>query len=132
MVTVEVDLAEASGRPHGGNRADLAVTAMEIEQVTEVDVRQAVAVGQKEIVPFDIAFDALDPATGHGVESGLGERHVPVFLGKPAVERQLLRSAQVTAKIGVGQVVIEEIALDRPALVAEAQDEILEAEMGVA
>ena len=48
LVAVEADAAEAGRRPHRGDRRQLAVRLVEVEQLGDVDVGDAVAVGQQE------------------------------------------------------------------------------------
>ena len=100
---------------------------MKGDKLAHIHIRHAVAIGQEKILFLDVPLNAFHPAAGHGVEPGLGEGHVPVFFCDRTVQRQFGRGAQTETEIGTGQVVIEEVALDHPALVAEAQDEVLEA-----
>ena len=53
---------------------------VERDQLPDVDVGDAVAVGQQEqVLGLDVAADRRDASAGHGVLAGLGERDVPVF-----------------------------------------------------
>src|SRR5207249_8184746 len=52
-------LPEARGRAHRGHGGDSSVAAMELDEPSEIDVGNAVAVGeQEEIVILDIGADA--------------------------------------------------------------------------
>src|SRR5947207_7735590 len=99
---------------------------MKIDELADIDVRDAVAVGQQEVLAADVALDAFDPATGHGLQTSLRKSHMPVLFRKAAVQRQLGGGAKLTAKIAVREMVIEEVAFDRPTLIAQAEHEVLE------
>ena len=59
---------------HAGDRADAAVGAVEVDERADVDVAQAVAVGEDEGVGVDVVADAVEPAPGARVQPGLGQR----------------------------------------------------------
>ena len=48
LVAVELEVTEARRRPDGGDRRELPVRAVELEQRVEIDVRDAVTPGQHE------------------------------------------------------------------------------------
>src|SRR5207247_1573038 len=72
LPAVNLDLAEPPRRPYRRYRTDPTVLAMETEQVVDVNIAHAVAVGEHERLTLDVALDALDAATGHGVDARLG------------------------------------------------------------
>src|SRR5262249_14995651 len=57
---------------------------------------------------------------------------VPVLTAGRGVDACLFGGAKADAEVGAGEVVVEEVALDDPALVAQAHDEVGEAVPGVA
>ena len=66
--------SEARDGRHGSDRREAAVLAMKVEQAADVDVAKPVAIGkQKRVVVLEIAGYALQAATGHGFEAGVGE-----------------------------------------------------------
>src|SRR5207253_8090040 len=69
---------------------------------------------------------------GHGVEPGFGQGDVPVLGVAGAADGRLRRATQAQAEVGAGEVVIEEVALDDPALVTQAEDEVGETVLGEA
>ena len=54
-VAVELEVAEARGRPDGGHGREPAVRAVELEQRVEVDVGSAVAPGEHEGLVAEVA-----------------------------------------------------------------------------
>src|SRR5262249_54426129 len=121
---IELDLAEAARRAHRGDGGRLAVTSMKREQMVQVYVGQTVAVGQEKCVALDVFLDALEAAAGHRVQPGFRERDVPVFGHALPVDLKRIVLAERQRYVGLSQMVFEEKALDRPALVAQAQDEV--------
>src|SRR5262249_15172846 len=129
---VQFDLAEAARRPHGRDGAGLAVAEVELDQAADVEVADAVAVGEQEVAALEVAAGALDAGAGHGGEAGLGEGDVPVLDDAGVVDGEGLGGAEVEADVGVQAGVVEEVLLDDPALVAHAEDEVVKAVAGVA
>ena len=74
------------------------MAAVEGDQGVDVDVRQAVAVGDAEqVVVVEVAAHALDAGAGHGVEAGVDERDAPV-LAPPAGGTRPAPAARSTVK----------------------------------
>src|SRR5262249_34963319 len=127
---VLLDLTAAACRLYRGDRAELALTEMKIDQGADIEVGDAIAVGQQEVATLDVLLDALDAGAGHGVEAGLGQGEVPV-LNAGIMQGQRLRRVQVETDVGVNLSLIEEELLDAPAVVPKAEDDLLEAGAGV-
>ena len=73
--------AKARDRRDGGDGRDLAVLFVKVDETGNVDVAEAVAVGQEECVVIGyIARDALQAAARHGFEAGVGERDGEILL----------------------------------------------------
>src|SRR5579859_2943313 len=104
---------------------------MELDQAIDVDVGDAVAVRAQEGVAVDVSFDALDPASGHRVGAGVGQRHAIVLLAVLIVIGDLMRPPQRDGEIALHRFVVEEVVLDHVASIAEAKHEILEIVMRV-
>ena len=127
----DLQFAEPSRRLHRRHRGDLAVRMVERYQFVHIDVGNSVAVGEEERVAVDVFLDAFDAAAGHGVEASLGQGDAPGF-GAGTVDREGVRLAELHCQIGPGEVIVQEIAFDAPALIAQAKDEIGEAVFGIA
>ena len=82
--TVQLDRAEAAGRLHGGDGGERTLLAVVVDQRRDVDVGEAVAVGEAEGLVADVAQHALETSAGHRVLAGVHERHLP-RLGARAV-----------------------------------------------
>ena len=124
---VDPHLAVARGRVDAGDRGDPPLGPVEIEQGVDVDVAHRVAVGEAE---------------GRGVEVALAPdtRRAPVPVSAPVsaqVTRQLSLPTSLWKRSGwppsmaivksaVHLLVAQEVLLDLPTLVAEAEDEALE------
>ena len=94
------------------------------EQVTEVDVGKAVAVGHHEAFVADVALDALDASGGEGVIAGVGDRHDPVGFEVGIVDLEAGAVTKGDGEVGVQGGVVEEVGLDLLTLVAGADDEL--------
>ena len=117
---------------NAGDRGDPPLGAMESEQGVEIDRTDGVAVGEAEVLCIDVALYELQPAAGAAVGAGFGAGHLPVLLADLVVEAHLRRVAlHRDREIAPHLVVAQEILLDDPALVAQADHEIVDAVVGV-
>ena len=121
-ITVEREPAEPGRGPHRRDRRNPSVLTMEGEQVVEVQVGDAVAVGQHERSARQPGLQPVDAAAGHRVGAGIHQvefpglavRAVAIDRPCPGVERHAARERGV----------IEEIPLDHIAPVAERDEEL--------
>src|SRR6266508_2745759 len=132
-LVVKFQQAEVRARVDGGERGDAPVRTMELQQRMQIDVGQPVAVRHAErLVVADVSFDAFDAASGVGVEAGVGKCDAPVFADRTALAQLIItRLAHLQREIGVEPVVFEEVAFDRVAEIAQAENEIVQPVMGV-
>jgi len=107
------------------------VAAVEVHQVADVDIADAIAVRAQEDVIADVPLHPLDPAPGHRLRAGVSQRHVKVLLKVLAVVRDLVAGTKGDGEVTLHRLVIEEVLLDHVASVAKAEHEVLEAVMGV-
>ncbi|MNT22483.1 hypothetical protein D3C72_1578660 [compost metagenome] len=101
---------------------------MKVGQRLDVDVGNAVAIGQAERVAQMIG-DAPQPPAGHRFRSGIDKRHAPGF-GLVRMEQRVTR-CHVVGDVRRMQDVVGEIFLDHIAAIAKADHEIGEAVMAV-
>ena len=99
---------------------------MELEQSIEIHITYTVTVGHHKALVSDIFLYALYPASGHGIESGIYNTHLPV-LGIIVVYSHGI-GRQIEGHIGVMQKIIREILLDNILLIARTDYEFVEAE----
>ena len=129
LITVQFQRAETSLGGDGGHRGQLAAATMEVEQGTQVDVGQAVAVGEKEgLLVGKEVLDAGEAAAGHRLFAGVDEGDAPGL-------RMLLMHlhavvAHVEGDVGGVQEIVGEVLLDDVPLVAQADDEVGDAVAG--
>ena len=127
VVLAQGQFAESPRRMHGGNGADFLRGLVLPDDGGDVDVADAVAVGEKKgVVIAEVFLDLADAGGGHGLLAGVGEGDGPVFLAMVRVKFHGGLGAE--AQRGVARVpqVIAEVVLDHLALVAQAEDEVLE------
>ena len=105
--------------------------AMETDEILDVYVTEAIAVGQQEGVAPNVLLDAPDATAGHGVEAGLREGDAPVFAGSRVVDLDRFRFAESEGEVRPGKMMVEKPAFDGPAFVTQANDEVCEAVVGV-
>ena len=129
LVLVDLQGAEAPERLHGRDRGQLAVRPVEVEQLRDVHVGDAVAVGQHERVVAHVLPHPLDPAAGLRLGAGVDQRHAP-RLGGVLVDHHGV-VAHVEGHVGHVQEVVGEVLLDDVALVAQADHEVAEAVVAV-
>ena len=65
-VAAEGKLAKTTDRVDSGQGRDAAAGAVELQQITDVDVRHAVSIGQQEVlIVTDVLLDPRQSAAGH-------------------------------------------------------------------
>src|ERR1043165_9467883 len=119
------DRAEPAGRLDRGHRRPAAFAAMEGDQLGDVDVADAVAVGEAEGAVLEEPAHPPQPPAGHRALPGVHQGDPPgLDLGGTDVH---LVPAEVEGDIRAAQPVIGEVFLDQHPLVAAADDEIRDA-----
>src|SRR5208283_4665178 len=94
-------------------------------QSADVDIGNAVAVSDHEGLPVEEGAKAADAATGVGQQAGVDQVNDPVltFL----VVNLNIAAGHIDGHAAVEVIIVEEIALDHIALVAEGNVELAEA-----
>src|SRR3712207_1306949 len=80
-VALHLEVPEARRRAHRGQRDQLAVRRVELQQRAEVHVRNAVAPGEEEALAADRLLEALDAPAGVRVEAGVHQLQRPAVHG---------------------------------------------------
>ncbi len=125
-LAVDVDRAEAPGRLHRGHGGQLAVFLVEGERGADVDVGDAVAIGEAEcFIVLDVLAHALQAAAGQRVGAGVDQRDFP-RLGMALVHFHAVL-LQVEGDVRGMQEIVGEEFLDDVAAIAAADDEIVDA-----
>jgi len=101
------------------------VLAMKIEQAADVDVAEAVAVcKQKRVVVLKITGNALQAATSHSFEAGVGKGDRKILFVVSAHELDVRFAAQADLEVTIHGFVVQEVILDHVAAIAEAENEL--------
>jgi hypothetical protein len=129
-VVGEDELAEARRGLHAGDRGQPPVGLVEGDQGVQVDVRDPVAVGAEEEGTAEVLPGAPDAGAGHSGATGLRAGDLPVQGILEVGHDAGRRSAEGDGEVVVVEVVVEEVVPDHVALVAQAEDEAIEAVAG--
>ena len=78
-LTIEDHLTKTGGRTDGGNCGVLAVALVESEQLVDIEVANAISIGQHKWLVADELADSFDPPAGLGVLTGVEQMDGPVF-----------------------------------------------------
>lgn len=121
---IDLDHAEARFRLDGRHRRQPAMRLVKAQECGNVDIGDAVAIGHHERAFGQITLHPLDPGSGHAVGPGLGKGDPEVAFRERAMEGQLVRPPERHREVARHGLVVEDVALDLLALVAEAQHEV--------
>ena len=128
----DAELAEAAWWVDGCEGADFVGLGVEGDGGGDINVADAVAVGEEKVgVVADVFFDEFDAVGGHGIFAGFGECDFPVFFGVVGMEGDVWCASEGEGGVAGVPEVVAEVVADHVAFVAEAKDEIFEAVVGV-
>lgn len=131
-VALDGKFSKTVGWSDPGDRPDAAMRAMKGQERFQIDVTHPIAVGKAEgSIIFQIVGHPANTSAGLSGKTGLGQSHRPVILVVAAVKLDGFLPTEVHGDIPHPGFVVEEEVLDDVALVAQAQDEIIEAVAGV-
>jgi len=126
---LQVKAAETAGRPHRRHCRLAAFLGMKREQGADVDIGDSVTVGHAEVFIFDKAANPLQPPPSLRIFTSIHQGDVPwlelILMQVDTVVRQ------IDGDIGGVQREVGKVLLHHIALVAEADHEIGDAEVGV-
>ena len=117
--------AMAPKRPGGCAAVTVARTplaSMKTDDFSEVDIANAITVGQRKGLVANVLADALEAATGHRVLACVDQRDTPVL---DAASKHLHAvGSEVEAAICLVQKVVREVVLDLVAAISAADHEV--------
>ena len=122
---LEVNRTEAAWGLGGGERRQLALLLVMGDQLGDVDVAEAISVGETEDFVAQIGFDTPQPPACHGCITCIDQRDAP-GLGLAVVDFYLV-VGHVEGDIRHVQEIVGEVLLDDIALVAAANDKVVNA-----
>ena len=107
-------------------RRQLAMRLMELDELADIDVTDAVAIRHAEGLIADIRLDALDAPTGHRPVARIDDRHAP-RLRMLLVQDDLLAIRHIERHITHVEEVVVEPLLDHVLLVSGTDDKVIDA-----
>src|ERR1017187_5501613 len=127
----QIEHAEAGNWRNAGHRSDLAVAFVKVQQAADIDVAQTVAIGEQEGVAVYILLNLGEASAGLAIQAGIGQGHAESLFGVMAMAADLRTSPQVHGEVVIHGLIVEEVLFDGVSFVAQAQDELAEAVVGV-
>src|SRR2546428_37987 len=124
--TVERQEPEPGRRMDSGHSDQSASIAMELKERVQIDVGEAVSVGEHERAAY-IGGNPLHTRPGHRLDSRIDKRDIPRFSALGAENRRFFATGEIECEGARKDLVIEEVLLNELTFVAEAQDEAGEA-----
>jgi hypothetical protein len=109
---------------YGGDRRQLAVRTVEVDQLVERDVGDPVAVGHHERPVAEMVASLHHPSGGLGALARLDEVDAPRFVVLVVADDRSV--AQLHREVAGQRAVLREVLLDVLTLVAERDDELVE------
>src|SRR5687768_17761872 len=97
---------------------------MEPNDFANIDVSDAVTVGDKESIAIHVLFDLLYATASHGVGAGIRQGNVEVLFIVRIMECDLVFAAKANCEIVVHRLVVKEIFLDHVSSISEANQKI--------
>src|ERR1700743_1431507 len=101
---------KATTGPYCCNSRVRALLTMEVDQRSDVDVCDAIAVREAEVLIADVRQDTLQAPAGHRLLASLDERHAPRLARRPM--HLHLAARQVKRDVARMQAVVGEVLLD--------------------
>src|ERR1700722_10733331 len=92
------------------------------QECIQIDICNAVAIGDHEGRVANVLADSLDATTGHSILAGVDEGNLPSTLAVSIVDVDLARS-EYYGEVAIAHFVIQKIISNLIALVAEADNE---------
>src|ERR1700722_20958821 len=92
------------------------------QECIQIDICNAVAIGDHEGRVANVLADSLDATTGHSILAGVDKRNSPSALAVSIVDIDLVRS-KYYGEIAITHFVIQKIISNLITLVAEADNE---------
>lgn len=129
-VFLHVEGAVPARRLHRGHRCLAAMLLVEGNQRRDIDIAQPVTIGEAERLSVPkVLPDTPQPPPGHGGLAGIDQRHLPWF-GLAAVHLHFV-GLHVKGHVRHVQEVIGKVLLDDIPFVTAADDEVMDAMMGI-
>src|ERR1700744_3518645 len=129
LIAIHFQVAKARRRPDRSQRRQLAVGTMKLEQIVQVDVRNAVAPGEHESLIAHVGSQPLDAAAGLRLHTGIDQVDGPV--GNDSAAHFDFAGFERDAQIAVQRAIVQHVFLDHFTLVTQGDREFIEAMMRI-
>lgn len=116
--------SKARGRLHGSDGCQSTVRAMEFEKLADVDISDAITIGDHERVAINVSLDSLDPAAGHRLLTGIRQCDLEILLVMSVEIVDAGLASQVNREVIIHGFIIQKILLNHLASIAQAEDEV--------
>ena len=103
------------------------MTTMKSQQRIQVNVGNAITIGQHAGLVANKRLHALDSSTGHRSITGINQGHFPV--NRVNLVRFHITRGKINSKVGIERTVIKKILLDNLGLVTQGHIKILVAKV---
>src|SRR5208337_1034781 len=107
------------------------MTLVELYQPSDVQVGNAIAVGQKERVVIYVLLDPFRAPTGHCGQAGVSQGDLEILFAVYVVELDLRLAPEADGEVVVHCLVVQEVLFDHVAAISQAQDKLAEATVGI-
>ena len=104
---------------------------VELNQLTDIHVADAIAVGHHERLIANIRLDALDAAARHGIQAGIYHRNLPRLAMLLMNDHIILSICKIKGNITVMQEIVCKPILDDMLLVSRTNHKLVKAKIGV-
>src|SRR6185369_9433157 len=123
---LQLETTEASGRTDSGHRRKLAMRMMKIDELPDVDISNAIAIGKTKrvVIPY-VRQRPLDATARFGLGAGIDQRHPP-RLRSLGMKIDLV-VLEIDRDVGGVQEILREILLDQIPFVSKANHELIDA-----
>ena len=130
FLAIQDQCAETARRLSRGQRGQLAVRLVERDRFGDIDITDAVAIGEAEcLLTFQVALDALQATASHGFVTGIDQRDFPRF--RIARMNFHLIILHVERYVRGVQKIVGKVFLDDITFITAADDEIIHTVSGV-
>ena len=129
LIRGNIERSKATRLSNSCNGSQRGLLAVKLNERGNVEIADAVAIGQAESFVAYVLANTLDASTRHGVQTGIDKGDTPRLGGCMMYLNRIV--AQVDREIGVPLEVFQEVFLQEMAFVAAANDKIIQSMMRV-
>jgi len=129
-IFIQIKYAPSSQRKNRRDGCNLALRVMKFNQITNVNIRNPISIGEQEWLIVNIGLYPFHPAPGLGLRAGIHKGNGP-WLCLVIMDDLLVLVFEIVSNVRLMQEVITEIFFDVISPVSKTEHKIVETEMGV-